>query len=140
MSKLGKLLLYVAIAIGAITAGFIFKAHQVTSQLSNTEKQAGAEAFFAASLSDIEGNTQPFSQWRGNVLLVNFWATWCAPCREEIPEFIETQDKFREQGLILVGIAIDQKERVEAFSKEFAINYPVVVGDLGCFFTSRGNG
>lgn len=140
MSKLGKWLLYVGIALGAITAGFMFKAHQVNPKLSSTQKQAGEEAFFAASLPDIEGNTQSFSQWRGNVLLVNFWATWCAPCREEIPEFMETQDKFREQGLVVVGIAIDQKERVDAFSKEFAINYPVVVGDLDAFSLAEAMG
>lgn len=140
MSKLGKWLLYVAIAFAAITAGFLFKAHQVNPQLSSSKKQAGAEAFFAASLPDIEGNTQSFSQWRGNVLLVNFWATWCAPCREEIPEFIEAQDKFRERGLVIVGIAIDQKEKVDAFSKEFSINYPVVVGDLDAFSLAEAMG
>lgn len=140
MSKLGKLLLYVAIAFGAIAAGFIFKTQQMSSQLSSTEKQAGMKAFFAASLPDIEGNVQPFSQWQGNVLLVNFWATWCMPCREEIPEFIEIQDKFREQGLILVGIAIDQKEKVETFSKEFGINYPVVVGDMDAFSLAEAMG
>lgn len=140
MSKLGKLLLYVAIAVGAITAGFIFKAQQLHPTLSKAKKQAGTEAFFAASLPDIEGNMQAFSQWRGNVLIVNFWATWCAPCREEIPEFIDIQEKYREQGLVLLGIAIDQHERVEAFSKEFAINYPVVVGDLDAFSLAEAMG
>ncbi len=62
------------------------------------------------------------------------------PCREEIPELIEAQDKFREQGLVLVGIAIDQKEKVEAFSKEFAINYPVVVGDVEAFSLAEAMG
>lgn len=134
MSKLSQVLLYAGVALLAVTAGVFFKTQQINhSQLSNTEKNAGAEAFFAASLPDIEGNTQALSQWRGNVLLINFWATWCAPCREEIPEFIEVQDKFREQGLILVGIAIDQKEKVEMFIKEFGINYPIVVGDIEAF-------
>ena len=140
MSNLGKLLLYAAIAFGAIAAGVIFKTQQMNVQLSGAVKQAGGEAFFAASLPDIEGNLQSFSQWRGNVLLVNFWATWCMPCREEIPELIEAQDKFREQGLVLVGIAIDQKEKVEAFSKEFAINYPVVVGDVEAFSLAEAMG
>lgn len=141
MSKLSHVLLYAGIALLAVTAGFVYKAQQINySQLNGTEKKAGAEAFFAASLPDIEGNMQPFSQWRGNVLLVNFWATWCAPCREEIPEFIEAQDKYREQGLILVGIAIDQKERVEMFNKEFGINYPIVVGDMDAFSLAEAMG
>lgn len=141
MSKLSQVLLYAAIALLAVTAGGFFKTQQINhSQLSNIEKNAGAEAFFAASLPDIEGNMQALSQWRGNVLLINFWATWCAPCREEIPEFIEVQDKFREQGLILVGIAIDQKEKVEMFVKEFGINYPIVVGDIEAFSLAEAMG
>lgn len=141
MSKLSQVLLYAGVALLAVTAGIIYKVQQINyAQLSSTEKKAGAEAFFAASLPDIEGNIQSFSQWRGNVLLVNFWATWCAPCREEIPEFIETQGKYREQGLVLVGIAIDQKERVEMFNKEFGINYPIVVGDMDAFSLAEAMG
>ncbi len=63
-------------------------------------------------------------------MVINFWASWCEPCRKEIPEFIEFQEKFRTDGLVFVGIAVDQKERAAAFSKEIGINYPVLVGDL----------
>lgn len=140
MSKLSKALLYAAMALLAITAGFVYKVQQIKPELSAAAQKEGVEAFFATSMPDIEGNVQPFSQWQGNVILVNFWATWCAPCREEIPEFIETQDKFREQGLILLGIAIDQKERVEAFSKEFGINYPVLIGDIDAFSLAEALG
>jgi thiol-disulfide isomerase/thioredoxin len=141
MSKFSQALLYIGVALLAVTGGVVYKVQQINhAQLSSTEKKEGAEAFFATSLPDIEGNPQSFSQWRGNVLLVNFWATWCAPCREEIPEFIEAQDKFREQGLVLVGIAIDQKERVEMFNKEFGINYPILVGDIDAFSLAEAMG
>ena len=134
MSKLSQILLYAVVALLAVSAGIIYKVKQIDgARLNSTEKKAGAEAFFATSLPDIAGNMQPFSQWRGNVLLVNFWATWCAPCREEIPEFIDAQEKYRDRGVVLVGIAIDQKERVEMFSNEFGINYPIVVGDIDAF-------
>ena len=92
--------------------------------------QQGAKAILAANLPDIQGENQAVSQWLGNVLVVNFWATWCTPCREEIPEFIEAQTKFRDQGLVFVGIAIDQADKVKMFSQEFDINYPVLVGGL----------
>ncbi len=140
MSKFGKILLYVAIALGAITAGFFFKAQQVTSQLSSEEKKQGSEKFFSSGLPDVKGDMQPFSQWKGNVLLVNFWATWCAPCQEEIPEFIQAQEAYRDKGLVLIGIAVDQSDRVASFSRDFGINYPVVVGDLDAFALAEAMG
>ena len=81
-----------------------------------------------------------FSQWQGKVIVVNFWATWCTPCREEIPEFIEAQKKFGEQGLVIVGIAIDQLDKVKMFSKEFGINYPVLVGGMGTWSLLEATG
>ena len=63
-------------------------------------------------------------------MVVNFWATWCEPCRKEIPEFIELQEKFRDKGLVFIGIAVDQKEKAATFSKEMGINYPVLIGDM----------
>lgn len=83
---------------------------------------------------------QPFSQWQGNVLLVNFWATWCAPCQEEIPEFIQAQETYRDKGLVLIGIAVDQPDRVASFSRDFGINYPVVVGELDAFSLAEAMG
>jgi thiol-disulfide isomerase/thioredoxin len=77
-----------------------------------------------------DGDRLPLASLRGEVVVVNFWASWCAPCREEIPEFISFQDKFRDKGLVFIGIAVDQKERAAAFSKEMGINYPVLVGDM----------
>jgi thiol-disulfide isomerase/thioredoxin len=64
------------------------------------------------------------------VLVVNFWATWCAPCREEIPGFVKLQERYGSRGLLFVGIAIDQPEKVAEFAQEFGINYPLLIGDL----------
>lgn len=61
----------------------------------------------AASLPDTEGKPQALAQWRGKVMVVNFWATWCPPCLEEIPEFVRMQEKLGIQGLQFVGIAVD---------------------------------
>ena len=63
-------------------------------------------------------------------IIIDVWATWCAPCREEIPGFIQFQERFRADGVQFVGVAIDQKERVAPYAKEMGINYPLVVGGL----------
>lgn len=89
-----------------------------------------AAALFEARFKDLNGNEQALSQWRGKVLIVNFWATWCPPCREEIPAFIKLQDIYGKQGLTFVGIAIDQKDKVQAYADEMGINYPVLMGEL----------
>jgi thiol-disulfide isomerase/thioredoxin len=67
-------------------------------------------------------------QWRGKVIVVNFWATWCAPCREEIPMFVKLQEKYGSRGLQFVGIAIDQPAKVRPFASEFGMNFPVLIG------------
>lgn len=89
---------------------------------------ATGKMVLAASLMGLDDKPQALEQWRGKVLIVNFWATWCAPCREEIPGFIKFQDRFGPRGVQFVGIAIDQKERVGPYARDIGINYPVLVG------------
>ncbi len=84
----------------------------------------------AARLPDTEGRTRALEQWRGKVLVVNFWATWCTPCREEIPAFIKVQDKWGTRGLQIIGIAIDDNDKVRPYAAELKINYPILVAGL----------
>lgn len=134
---------FAAVALIALGTGYLVHSSlRGASQPELTVKPSarGAEAILAASLPDLQGNSQPISQWRGKVLVVNFWATWCEPCRKEIPEFIKTQNRYRDQGLLFVGIAIDQKENIATYSKEVGINYPVLVGDFDTIELSRHAG
>lgn len=81
------------------------------------------------SLPDLEGNTRTAGEWDGKVVVVNFWATWCAPCRKEIPAFNELQKKYGDQGVQFIGIALDDAKAVERFMKVIPIDYPVLIGD-----------
>jgi len=82
------------------------------------------------SMKDMDGKLRNADEWNGKVLIVNFWATWCPPCRKEIPAFIELQDQYGDQGLQFVGIAIDDKDKVQDYIDTMGINYPVLVGEI----------
>ena len=94
------------------------------------DPDAVVEQVLRARVADVKGGTQSLEQWRGQVLVVNYWATWCAPCREEIPGFVRLQERYGSRGLQFVGIAIDQPDKVAEFASEFRINYPLLLGGL----------
>ena len=79
-------------------------------------------------LSDLNGEPQDVAQWDGRLIVLNFWATWCGPCRHEIPYFIELQRKYESRGLIIVGIAIDTPGNVGPYVTEMGMNYPILLG------------
>lgn len=140
MSKLKQGVLFFGMAIIALTAGILLRGQFQSEPIPSEANKRGVQAIFAASLPDVHGENQAISQWKGNVLVVNFWATWCAPCREEIPEFIEMHAKYHDQGLQFIGIAIDREEKVIAYSKEFRINYPILIGGTGAMALAEATG
>ena len=82
------------------------------------------------TLPQLDGQTLRLSSYRGKVVLLDFWATWCVPCREQIPHFIELQDKYRADGFEIIGVSMDDgPEPVRSFFQEFHMNYPVVMGN-----------
>ncbi len=78
---------------------------------------------------DLKGQTITSAQYKGKVLFLNFWATWCPPCRAEIPDFIDVYAANKAKGMEILGISLDTKEKseVQAFVQRFKINYPVVL-------------
>jgi thiol-disulfide isomerase/thioredoxin len=82
-------------------------------------------------LQDTEGKPVKSSDFAGKVVILDFWATWCAPCKAEIPGFIELQKKFGEKGLVIVGVSLDEQGPavVKPFMQKFGVNYPIVMGD-----------
>lgn len=92
------------------------------------------------SLPDLEGRTRFSNEWLGKVLVINFWATWCPPCRREMPEFIELQKSQGSSGLQFVGIAIDSPDPVKEFAKSIGVNYPILIGDTDAISLSESLG
>jgi thiol-disulfide isomerase/thioredoxin len=81
------------------------------------------------SLKDLTGKSISISAWSGKSLMVNFWATWCAPCRREIPLLKTIAAEWAERDLKVVGIAVDYRDKVKDFAGQFKIDYPVLIGD-----------
>ena len=80
-------------------------------------------------LPDTEGKKRKLSDWKGKTIVLNFWATWCPPCREEIPLFVDTQDKYKRDGVVIIGVAIDTVADVKQFVDSYFINYPILIND-----------
>lgn len=79
-------------------------------------------------LRDVNGVSHNVQEWDGKILVINFWATWCRPCLSEIPEFIRLQEKYHDQGLQFVGIAMHTADEIKDYIAKVGMNYPVLVG------------
>ena len=115
-------LIIVVVAILAIAAG-LFSYRTFTAEPQNGPDLPNF------SFLDVAGVQRDRSEWDGKILVINFWATWCPPCREEIPEFVKLQEEMGDQGLQFIGIAIEDAEPVKAFMAEITFNYPVLIGE-----------
>src|ERR1700731_549657 len=82
------------------------------------------------SLESLEGKTMRLSDFRGKAVLLNFWATWCGPCKIEMPWFVELQNQYASQGFQIIGVAMDEasKEDIGKFAKDLGVNYPILIG------------
>jgi len=93
------------------------------------QSRSGAAELLAARYPDTDGRVRRLLDWPGRVLLCNFWATWCAPCREEVPMLVAAKEQWASKGFEVVGIGIDSADKIREFSKTYQINYPVLVAD-----------
>jgi thiol-disulfide isomerase/thioredoxin len=128
MTKSARRALFIVVAGAALALGWWMRPQ--TPERAPAPEPAAAEALMQASLPDLGGQLQSIGQWRGKVVVVNFWATWCAPCRDEIPALMRVQDELGPRGVQMVGIAIDQLDKVQPYAAELKINYPILIGEL----------
>ena len=100
----------------------------ISSQTLTPEEAAFAvDAIFALNLPDLDGRPQPVAQWRGKVLVVNFWASWCKPCVDEMPALSRMNSHYASWGVQFVGIGVDAAEKLAAFVRTTPVSYPVLV-------------
>jgi peroxiredoxin len=125
-----EILIVGAVGLAAAAAGALFGPLALQSQ-------SGAADLLSAAYPDLSGERRPIAAWRGMVLLCNFWATWCAPCREEVPLLIAARRKFASKGAEIVGISIDHVAKITQFSIEFQIPYPLLVADMAAIELMR---
>ena len=94
----------------------------------------------AFELIDTNEKLRNIDEWNGKVLLVNFWATWCPPCKKEMPAFIELQEQYSNQGFQVIGLAIDDIDSVKDFVDTLGVNYPALIADYSGIELSREYG
>ena len=130
MNRAIRAALFLLVVLVAASAGYMLSAPGGTGDVD-------ARRVLAAALPDLAGEPRTIGDWKGEVLVVNFWATWCPPCREEIPHFVRMQRELGPRGLQFVGIAVDEKEKVRRFVGEHAVNYPILIGQLDAVELSK---
>jgi cytochrome c biogenesis protein CcmG/thiol:disulfide interchange protein DsbE len=125
------------LAVGALlaillVAGLYYVNQRWISPLGRRNMSRGGAHSLAPdfSVTDLSGRQLTLADYRGKVVLLNFWATWCGPCRVEIPGFVDLQSKYRDQGLVVIGISMDDDPApVREFYQRYRMNYPVAMGD-----------
>lgn len=109
-----------------VTAKTVLPGGQTAAEAAD---RSGQPANFNFTLKDMHGATVQLASFKGRPLIVNFWATWCPPCKLEIPWFIEFKKQYAAQGLEILGVSIDDPApELVAFSAEYKMNYPVLLG------------
>ena len=125
------------VLIVAAAAGYIV---QQNYYVTYEAQQTTADGRVEFALPDLLGVERKLSEWDGEARLVNFWATWCAPCRREIPLLKQLQDDKFEQRLQVIGVAVDFMEDVVAYAEEARFNYPILVGQEKAMAAAESSG
>lgn len=108
----------------------------IATSKTESSSQESLRAFFSSHLLDLSGKKQSLTKWKGNYIVVNFWATWCAPCRKEMPELDKIHKKFRSKGVIVVGVSIDDLETLRQFNPSTKVKYHILSGGMEAMNTS----
>lgn len=105
--------------------------NQTGSLVPALDAKTSTQALFAASFHDSAGDLQSLAQYRGKLLVVNFWASWCPPCLEEMPELSSLQTQYLDRNLVVLGISTDDVDKMRNFAAHNQVSYPLLAGDFG---------
>lgn len=108
-----------------------------SSASSASSQDDPGKLFFASQLLDKSGQMQAMNQWQGKPLIINFWASWCVPCVQEMPELAALQKELSPKGVALIGIGIDSPDNIRQFAAERQIDYPLLIGGMSGTELSR---
>lgn len=126
---LNKLKMPIFLLVLIISLGFALRYFILNAQADDKGK-ASTQALFNATMPDEKGHPQPLKQYAGKIVVLNFWATWCEPCREEMPELSKLHDTYKNKNLVVLGVAIDDVGAVGNFVKETKVSYPLFAADM----------
>ncbi len=119
-----------SLAFAAIAAAVIGALSYQQLHSKPAEANSPVTELPAFTLKDMHGNQRSSQEWQDKTLLLNFWATWCPPCRKEIPLLIDAQNQHAKVGLQVIGIALEDAEPVRQYAEEIGLNYPSLVGSV----------
>lgn len=131
------LLFVITATLGIIQIGNRLPVPIPSINTSVADKAAIRPAF---SLPDLQGKVRSIDEWDGQLVVLNFWATWCGPCKEEMPHFVELQTRLSDQGVQFIGVALDNQQAVEKFIQTTPINYPLLIGGFDAIDIARDYG
>ncbi len=135
-------ILFIVVMAIAGTSGFVLQRYLTTRDANNaaTANPVIGQTRPEFAMMDIEGNIRNIKDWDGQVVLLNFWATWCPPCLREIPDFIEVQRELADHDFQIIGIAVDNETDVRDFVSTMSMNYPVMAGEMEAIELSQRYG
>ena len=141
---MSRVMLIFATALLALMAGALFYAARIPVKVQAPPPPQPAQLEVmthpAFTLPDMEGVDRELSEWNGKYRLLNFWATWCAPCRREIPLLKAFQEQHGENGFQILGIAVDYPDQVASYAEEAQFNYPILVGQQDAMAVAESSG
>ncbi|MFM9835603.1 MAG: TlpA family protein disulfide reductase [Methylophilaceae bacterium] len=121
--------LILTLCFGFIVHSVFFKNQSVQTSTS-TASAPSIQTLFAANFPDENGKQQNLKQWQGKIIVLNFWATWCPPCREEMPELSKLNTQYQNKNVVVIGVSTDDVPTVKKFTEETKVSYSLLAADM----------
>ncbi|HYN53372.1 MAG TPA: TlpA disulfide reductase family protein [Methylotenera sp.] len=121
--------LAVMLTLGFAIYYYFLSPNKLNTDAKDENKSLSTQAFFTVNLPNENGVSQALSQYKGKIIVLNFWATWCPPCREEMPELSQLHQEYVNKNVVVLGVAIDEIGLVKEFAKATPVSYPLFAAE-----------